>query len=179
MPYRRNRALHDENICASFLRNPAKFRGALRNRTDRGYNSGIFNLTNTRSNEILLNRFLVDALEQRRNLGLARFDDFLQNFLRVLVASLHSFKVQNGEPAELIHCDREAHVDNAIHGAGEDRNLKFERLRLFAWQTERDVHFVRVDRYAPRHERNLVETIRHPRFAISAYPHSHVKYSPS
>src|SRR5215467_350061 len=179
MPYCRNGALHDENICASVLRDPAKFRGALRNRTDRGYNTRIFNLTNTRGNEIVLDRFLVDALEQRRNLGLARFDDFLQNFLRVLVARLHSLKVQNGEPAESIHCDRETHIDNAIHGAGEDRNLKFERLRFFARQTKCDVHFVRIYRYAPGHERDLVEAIRHARLAISAYPHSHVKYSPS
>ena len=179
MPYGGNRALHHENIRASFLCNPAKFRGALRNRTDRGYNIGIFNLTNTRGNEVLLDRFLIDALEQRRNLGLTRFDDFLQNFLWVLVACLHSFKVQNGEPAEFIHCDREAHIDDAIHGAREDRNLKFERLRFFAGQTKRDVHFVRIDRYAPGHERDLVEAIRHARFAISAYPHSHVKYFPS
>src|SRR5947209_19870480 len=104
MPYGGNRALHHENIRASFLCNPAKFRGALRNRTDRGYNIGIFNLTDTRGNEVLLDRFLIDALEQRRNLGLTRFDDFLQNFLWVLVACLQSFRVQNGEPDEFIPC---------------------------------------------------------------------------
>src|SRR6266480_2359445 len=93
-----NRALHNENVRTSFLRDPAKFRCALRNGTHGGYNTGVLDLAHTRRNEILLDRFLVNSLQQRSNLRFTRFDDFLQHFLWVLVARLHSFQVQNGKP---------------------------------------------------------------------------------
>jgi hypothetical protein len=54
--------LHDENVRASFLRDPAKFRCALRNGTHRGYNTSVFDLAYTRRNEILLDGFLVNSL---------------------------------------------------------------------------------------------------------------------
>src|SRR5205085_2833730 len=117
-----NRALDDENVRASFLRDSAKFRSALRNGTYRGYNAGVLNLTHTRSNQILLDRFLVNPLQQGSNFRFIRFNNLLQDFLRVLIARLYSFKIQNGQPAELIHCDGEAHIDHAVHGAGENGN---------------------------------------------------------
>src|SRR6476646_3481483 len=174
-----NRALHNENIRASFLRDPAKFRCALRNGTHGGYNTSVLDLAHTRRNEVLLNRFLVNSLQQRSNLRFTRFDDFLQNFLRILVASLHSFQIQNGKSAQFVHGDGETDIDDAIHRAGDDGNLQLKRFRCFAGQTKCDVHFVRVDRHAPGHKRDLVETICHACFTVSAYPHSHVKCSPS
>src|SRR4029077_12499733 len=174
-----NCTLHNENVRASFLRNSAKFRCTLRNRTYGDYNTSVLDLAHTRRNEILLDGFLVNSLQQRSNLRFTRFDDFLQHFLRVLVARLHSFQVQNGKSTQFVHCDGEADIDDAIHRAGEDQNLQLERFRRFAGQTKRDVHFIRVDRHASGHKRDLVETISHARFAVSAYPHSHVKCSPS
>src|SRR6476646_801779 len=58
----RNCALHNENVRASFLRDPAKFHCALRNGTHCGYNTGILDLAHTRRNKILLDRFLVNSL---------------------------------------------------------------------------------------------------------------------
>src|SRR5947207_15749497 len=63
-----NRALHNENVRASFLRDPAKFGCALRNRTHGGYDTGVLDLAHTCRNEILLDRFLVNSLQQRSNL---------------------------------------------------------------------------------------------------------------
>ena len=178
MPDCRNRTLHHENVCPSFLRDHSKFGGALRNRTHRSDNTGVLDLAHTRGNEVLLDRFLVNPLQQRSDFRFIRLDDFLQNFLRVLIARLHSFKIQNGKSAKLIHCDGKAHIDHAVHGAGENGNCHLQRCRFFARQTKCDIHFVWVDGHAPGHERDLVEAIGHPRFAVSAYPHSHLKCSP-
>ena len=84
MPDSGDRALHNKNIRARFLRNPAKFGCALRNGTHRSYNTCIFNLAHTRRNQILLDGFLVNSLQQRSNLGFACIDDFLQDHLRFL-----------------------------------------------------------------------------------------------
>src|SRR3954468_13262995 len=173
------RALHNENVRASVLRDPAKFRCALRNGTHGGYNTGVLDLAHTRRDEVLLDRFLVNSLQQCSYLRLTRFDNFLQNFLGALVARLHSFQIQNGKSAQLVHRDGETDIHDPIHRAGENRNLQLERFSCFAGQTKGDVHFIRVDRHASGHKRDLVETIGHARFAVSAYPHSHVKCSPS
>src|SRR5262245_22345079 len=71
-----NRALHYENVCAGVLRNPAKFRSTLRNGTHSSYNTGVLDLADTRRDEILLNRFLVNSLQQRSNFRFTRVDDF-------------------------------------------------------------------------------------------------------
>ena len=174
MPDRGHGALHHEDIRARFLCNPAKLGGALRNRTDCRDHAGIFDLAYARRDEVLLDGFLVNSLQQRCNLGFVGFDDFLQNFLRVLVTGLHSFKVQNGQAAQFVHRDGETHIDHSIHRAGEDGNFQFQRLSVFARQSERDIDFIRVNRHAPGYEGDLVEAVGHPRFAVSAYPHSHV-----
>ena len=48
MPHGGNRALHDENIRARLLRDPAEFRGTLRNGTDRSQYTAVFDLAHTR-----------------------------------------------------------------------------------------------------------------------------------
>lgn len=174
-----NRALHNENIRASFLGDPAKFCCTLGNGTHRRYNPRVLDLAHARRNKILLDGFLVNSLQQRSNFGFTSIDNLLQNLLWVLVARLHSFQVQNGKPAQFVHGNGEADIHNSIHRAGEDRNLQLKRFRCFARQTKRDVHFVRVDRHAAGHKRDFIETISHARLPVSAYPHSHVKCSPS
>src|SRR5438874_5377395 len=72
-----NRALDNENVRPSFLRDPAKFRCALRNGTHGGYNTGVLDLAHTRRNEILVDGFLVNSLQQRSNLRFTCFDDLL------------------------------------------------------------------------------------------------------
>src|SRR5262249_31218401 len=176
---RGNRALYHENVRASFLGDFSKFRCALRNGTHRCCDTGVLDLAHARRNEILLNGFLVNSLQEGSNLRFTCVDDFLQDLLRVLVARLHAFQVQNGKSTEFAHRDGEADIDDPIHRAGEDRDLQLKRFRRFARQTKRDVHFVRVDRHAPRHKRDLVETISHARLPVSTYPQSHAKGSPS
>ena len=97
----------------------------------------------------------------------------MQNFLRILVAGLHAFEIEDGEAAELAHRDGEPHIDHAIHRAGQNRDFEFERLRVSPRQAPGDVDFVRINRDPTRDERDLVETIGHARFSISANPHSH------
>src|SRR4029077_13637130 len=126
--HRRNRALHDENVRASLLSDLAKFGRSLRNGTNRRQYAAVFNLAYTCRDEIFLNGFLVDSLQQRSDLGFIGFDDFLQHFLRIFVARLHSLEIQNGQTAQFIHGDGEADIDNSVHGAGKDGNFQFERL---------------------------------------------------
>src|SRR5258705_4153662 len=92
-----NRALHNENVRASFLRDPPKFHRALRNGTHGGYNSGVLDLAHTCRNEILLDGFLGNSLQQRSNLRFTRFYDFFQDFPRVLLARLDSLQVRYGQ----------------------------------------------------------------------------------
>ena len=82
-----------------------------------------------RRDQVFLHRFLINLLQQGGDLRLVGFDDFLQNFPRVLVAGLHAFEIEHGKAAELAHRDRKSHIDHAIHRAGQDRDFEFERLR--------------------------------------------------
>ena len=137
MAHRRNRALHNKNIRARFLRDGAEFDRALRNRADGRDRASVFDLADARRDQILLHRFLVNFLQQRGHFRFVGLDNFLQNFLRIFVARLHAFEIQNGKAAELAHRDGETHIDDAIHGAGQDWDLQFQRLRIFARQTPR------------------------------------------
>ncbi len=105
--------------------------------------------------------------------GFVGLDNFLQNFLRIFVARLHAFQIQNGKAAKFAHGDGEADVDHAIHGAGQNRNFELERLGILARQTPRNIDFVRIDGDATGHESNLVEPVGDAGFSISADPHSH------
>jgi hypothetical protein len=112
-------------------------------------------------------------LEQVRDLGFVSIDNFLENFLRTLVARLDALEVQDGQAAELAHLDGETDIDHAVHRAGQDRDFEIERLGVAAWQPPGDVDFVRIDRDAPGDESDLVEPVGHASFAIAADPHSH------
>ncbi len=166
-------ALDDENIRAGFLRDRSEFRRPLRNGTDRRGRAAVFDLPDARRDQIFLHRFLVNFLEQPGDLRFVGFDNFLENFLRVFVARLDAFEIQNGQAAELAHLDGEAHIDHAIHRAGQDRDLEIERFRVSPRQTPGDVDFVRIDRDPARDQRDFVEPVGHARFSISANPHSH------
>ena len=50
-----------------------------------------------------------------------------------------------------------------------------KRRGLAPRQPKGSIDFVRIDRDAARDERDLVETISHARFSITANPHSHIK----
>ena len=161
------------------MRDLAEFSGTLGNGTYRSQYAAVFDLAHTRCDQILLDGFLVDPLQQRSNFGLVGFDDLLQYLLRVFVAGLHSFEIQNSEPAQFVHSDGKTHIHHPIHGAGENGDFQLQRFCVFPRQTEPDVDFIRVDRYAPRYERDFVKSVGHTGFAISAYPHSHIKFAPS
>ena len=173
MANRRDGALHDENVSASFLRDSSKFRRALWDRADGRGRAVVLHLADAGRDQIFLNRLLINFLEQTGDLGLVGFDNFLEDFPRIFVARLHAFEVQDGEPAKFAHGDGETHVDDAVHGAGENRNFEFERLGVAARQTPGDVDLVRIDRDPARHERDFVEPVGDASFAISADPHSH------
>ena len=93
-----------------------------------------------------------------------------------LAAILHAFvryQVEDREAAQLAHRDRKLHVDDAIHGAGQDRDLQLDRVRVPPRDPKRRVDFIRINGNASRHESDLVEPVSHASFAIAADPHSH------
>ena len=137
MAHRGNRALHNKNIRACFLRDGAEFNRTLRDRADSRDRSSVFDLADACRDQILLHRFLVNFLQQRGDFRFVGLDNFLQNFLRIFVARLHAFEIQNSEAAQLAHGDGETHIDHAIHRAGQDRDLQFQRLRILARKTPR------------------------------------------
>ena len=169
----RDGALHDENIRAGFLRDPAELLSLLRDRADGRDRAAVFDLLHARRDQIFLDRFLVNLLEERGDFRFIRFNDLLQNFLWMFVARLHPFQVEDREPAELAHRDGELHVDDAVHGAGQDRDLQLDRVGIPPRDPKRRVDFVRIDRHAAGDESDLIEPISHARFAIAANPHSH------
>ena len=173
MAHRRDGALHDEHIRAGILRDPPELFGLLRDRTDGGDRAAVLNLLHARGDQIFLDRFLVDFLEERGDLGFVGPDNLVQNFLRTFVAGLDAFQIQHREPAEFAHLDRELHVDHTVHRAGQDRDLQLDRLGVASWNSECRVDFVRIDSDASGDESNLIEPISHASFAIAADPHSH------
>ena len=93
MPRSGNRALHNENVRPCLLRNLAEFNGTLRDGTHRRERAAILNLAHACRDQVLLDWFLVNPLQQRGNFGFVCLYDFLQDFLRILVARLHSFEI--------------------------------------------------------------------------------------
>ena len=82
MPHGRDGALHDKNIGAGFLRDGAESLCALRNRADGGRHARVLDFANARRDQIFLDRFLVNFLQERGDFDLVGLDDFLQDFLR-------------------------------------------------------------------------------------------------
>ncbi len=173
MAHSRDGALHDKNIRACFLRDGAETIRALRNRAHRRRHIRVLDLFNPCRNQVLLDRFGVNFLEERGDFRFVGLDDFLQYFLRIFVAALHAFEIEDGEPAKFSHGDGELHIDHAVHRAGEDRDFEFQRLRLPAREAPGDVDFVGVNCDAARDQSDLVEAIGHACFSIPANPHSH------
>src|SRR5205807_9554494 len=67
------------------------------------------------------------------------------------------------------------HVHHTIHGAGQNRNFQFQRFGLSPRQAKGGIDLVRINRDTARHEGDLVETVGHARFSVTANPHSHIK----
>src|ERR1043166_3418857 len=94
--------------------------------------------------------FLINSLEKRGYFRFVGIDNFLENFLRIFVARLDAFEIQDRKATEFAHRDRELHIDHSVHRAGEDRDFQFERPGIFARQTKTDVDFVWIDGDATR-----------------------------
>src|ERR1700747_2353754 len=94
MPDGGNGALHNENVCPRFFCNLAEVSCPLRNGADGSERTAVLDLANPRRNQILLDGFLIDFLQKRGDFGSVRLDDFLQNFLWIFVAGLHTLQVE-------------------------------------------------------------------------------------
>jgi hypothetical protein len=173
MPGSRNGALYHVNIGTGILRDRPKLNRALGNRTDRRDPTFIFNLLHAGSDQVGLDWFLINPLQERGNLRLVGIDNFLQNFLRIFVARLDAFQIENGQAAKLAHRDGKPNIDNSIHGAGQNRDLQLDRVGVFARQTKSDVDLVWIKRHPSGYKRDLIKSVVDERFSISADPHSH------
>ena len=66
---------------------------ALRNRTNCRDRAAVLDLANSRRNQIFLDRFQVNLLEQMGDFRFIGLDDLLQNFLRIFVSGLDAFEI--------------------------------------------------------------------------------------
>src|SRR5438874_13425031 len=108
-----------------------------------------------------LDRFAVSLFQNRVDAGLVGLRDLSNDGGRVFVTSVHAVEVQHRDPAELAHRDREIDIDDPVHGRTPERQRELEALA----HREGDVDLVGIERYAPRDERNLVESVSPPRAA--------------
>ena len=69
---------------------------------------------------------------------------------------MHAVEVEDRDPAELAHRDREVDVDDAIHGRAPEGQRQGEAIA----HRECDLYFVGIERHAAGHEGDLVEPIR-------------------
>ena len=175
MPHGADGALHDENVRACFLGDPAIESRLLRNGGNGGKHTGLFDLAYPGHDEVLVHRFLIDALQQARDLGLIGFENLMQHFLRVFVAGLDTFQIQDRQAAQLAHLHGKRHVHNPVHRAGEDGNAQAERFTVTARDDEGSIDLVGVDGYLSGDERDLVEPVGHSGFTVTANPHAHRK----
>jgi hypothetical protein len=124
--------------------------------------------------QLFLDRREVKLLDQLGDGVLVGLGDLGEDVLGIFVAGLHAFEVDHAEAAELGHLDAEAHVGDAVHRAGDDRDLELERFPAAgARDFERGVDLVRVDGDFTGHQRDFIETVGDPGLAITSDPHSH------
>src|SRR5881398_2403929 len=132
-------------------------------------------LPHPRPDQFPLHRFLINFLQEGSYFVLVRLDDFLEHFRGIFVARLDAFKIEHRQTAELAHFHGKTHVHHSIHGAGQDRNFQVQGRGLAPRQPKGSIDLVRIDRDAARDQRDLVETISHAGFSVTANPHSHIK----
>ncbi len=175
MPHRGHCALHDEHVRTRFLRDAAVLRGFLGDGGHGGNHASFLHLLDAGGDQALLHGFLVEPLQEAGDLRLVGFEHLLENFLRMLVAGLDTFKIEYSETAEFAHLDGKGHVHDPIHRAGEDGDLQLDRLGVAARDQEGGVDLVGVDRHRAGYEGDFVKSVSDPRFAVAADPHAHRK----
>ncbi len=173
VPDGRDRRLHHKKIRPRFLCDGGEPLRLLRNRTHGGEHAGFFQFFHPAGDQFLLDRLQVKFLNQGGDFVLVGFDDLFEHLGRVFVTGLHSLQVDDAQSAEFAHFHAKFHVRHPVHRAGDDRYFERDMTAVLARYPETGVHLVGVDGHFTRHERDLVETIRHPCFSVTAYPHSH------
>ena len=101
-----------------------------------------------------LNRLAVDLLHQRHELVLAHSGDAVKNGVRIFVTGLYAFEVDHAESAQLRQLHGHANVHNAIHGAGDDRNLAVDSPEAPA-----GVGHFRINGPAAGHQGDFVDAV--------------------
>ena len=128
---------------------------------------------NSAADQLLLDRLGINFLDQRSDLILIGLHDQVQHFGWIFVTGLHAFKVDDAKAAETVHLDAKAHIGDAVHGTGNDRNFESNVAAIFSWYLKACIHFGRIDGDLSRHERDFVEPVGDAGFSIAANPHSH------
>ena len=128
----RNGRLHHEQVRPGFLGDASEPLRLLRNGTDGGQHPPGLQLADTLGDQLLLDRFGVELLDQRGDVLLADFDDLIQDFGGIGVAGLYAFQIDHSHAAQFAHFDAKGDVGDAVHGAGDDRNFKFDATAVLA-----------------------------------------------
>ena len=169
-----DRGLDNKDVRAGFLRDGPEPFGALRDGTDGTKDSGGLDLFHSLGDQRFFDIFLaINLLCQVRRFFLRGTGDLVENFRRILVPRLDSFKIENRDPAQLAHRDGELHIHHAIHGTGQ--NWHFD---LMLSNLERGIDFVGINRQIAWHQRNVVKPISDSCFPVSSNPHAHNYSSP-
>ena len=87
-----------------------------------------------------MNRLAVDLLHQRDELVLADCCNAIQHFIGVDVAGLDSLEIENAQSPKLKEAYRHLHVDNTIHGTGDDWNVSLDATKTPASVRHLGVH---------------------------------------
>src|SRR5258708_871916 len=150
-----HRSLHDEDVGARLLHHLGALLGASGKGGNRTRPTGGLERVDALGEEVRLDRFPIDLFEQGVDLRLVRLSDALDDRRRILVARMHPVQVEDGDPAQLSHRDRELDVDHSIHGRAPDGKWELEAVA----HRKRDVDLVGIERDAARDERYFVEAI--------------------
>ena len=160
--------LDDEQVHPGLLGNCPEPLGVLRDRAHRARDLGLLDLLDPLRDELLVDRGLVELLNEVGGLPHIALDDLLDRFGRVVIAGLHPVEVEHRQPAELAHRDGKFHVDDAVHCRGDEGGAEPDPVNL-----PEGIDFGRIDGGRARYQRDLVKPITAPGAPSSTYPLSH------
>ena len=115
--------LHKEQIRTGLSDGRTEAQGCGRCGADGCNSSLFFDLGNAAPDQVLTHWLAVELLHQGHKLFFAHRGDAIKGRVGVLVSALNPFQVQYPHGSLLSQLNAHAHIDNAVHGAGDDRDF--------------------------------------------------------
>ena len=169
VPGRGHRGLHNYDVSPRLGGQRGKPFGPRRRKRNGALGATALDLLDALTDQLFPDRSGVHLLEHGGHLDLGSLHDLLNHTLRVFVPAVDALHVGDGQAAETVHLTGELGRRHRVH-----RSAKYRSAQIDPVDGKAGIGQLGVDRYRPRRDGYLVETVHSSKLFDVRDPHGSI-----